>query len=133
MKSQNVNMSCCEVDIMSMKSRNLNIFYCNVYGIDMPSSSELVAHGRNLEQIRRKIGADRLIYQDLGDLIASIQSCNPALDEFDTSCFSGQYVTGDVTPAYLELVDVARNDEAKSGQQSGLDLSDITDVQAQSA
>ncbi len=107
--------------------------YPNVYGIDMPSSSELVAHGRSIEQICEEIGADRLIYQDLEGMIEAVHSCNQQLTEFDTSCFSGQYVTGDVTPAYLELVDIERNDDAKSGQRNELDLSEITDVQARSA
>ena len=107
--------------------------YPNVYGIDMPSSSELVGHNRSDEEICAEIGADRLIYQDLDDLIEAVQSFNTELKEFDTSCFSGQYVTGDVTPAYLELVDSARNDGAKAGISSELDLSELSDVQANSA
>ena len=103
----------------------------NVYGIDMPSASELVAHNRTDEEICQKIGADKLLYQDIDDMVEAVRCCNPALTEFDTSCFSGEYVTGDVTPAYLELVDSARNDHAKTENNQGeLDLSEITDVQA---
>ena len=104
--------------------------YPNVYGIDMPSSAELVAHDRNVEEICAEIGADWLIYQDLEDMVEAVRNCNPGLREFDTSCFSGHYVTGDVTPAYLELVDNTRNDNAKSASKNELDLSEITDVQA---
>ena len=108
--------------------------YPNVYGIDMPSSNELVAHDRSVEQICEAIGADWLIYQDLNDLVESVRTLNPGLGDFDTSCFSGNYVTGDITPAYLELVDSARNDDAKSSRgESELDLSEVSDVQARSA
>ncbi|MGI9317855.1 MAG: amidophosphoribosyltransferase [bacterium] len=103
----------------------------NVYGIDMPSASELVAHNRTDEEICRQIGADKLLYQDIDDMVEAVSSCNRELTVFDTSCFSGEYVTGDVTAAYLELVDSARNDHAKSeGNKDELDLSEITDVQA---
>jgi amidophosphoribosyltransferase len=103
----------------------------NVYGIDMPSVSELVAHNRSDEEICQKIGADKLLYQDIEDMVEAVSSCNPQLKEFDTSCFSGEYITGDVTTAYLELVDSARNDSAKSESNKGeLDLSEITDVQS---
>ena len=74
----------------------------NVYGIDMPAASELVASGRTVEEIARLIGADWLIYQDLDDLIAACKHEDARIEEFDTSCFSGEYVTGDVTPEYLE-------------------------------
>lgn len=103
--------------------------YPNVYGIDMPSSHELVAANRTTDEICEQIGADWLLYQDLDDMVAAVHDCNPMLEEFDTSCFSGDYVTGDITPAYLELVDGARNDEAKSANSSELDLSEISDVQ----
>ncbi len=101
----------------------------NVYGIDMPSTSELVAFNRNIDQICDEIGADKLIYQELDDLIAAVSVCNPAIKEFDTSCFDGVYVTGDVTPAYLGLVNSKRNDAAKANDKDELDLSEITDIQ----
>src|SRR5205807_4776804 len=70
----------------------------NVYGIDMPTSSELVAHGRTIDEIREIIGADALIYQDVEGMKRAIGSLNPKLDGCDASCIAGEYVTGDVTP-----------------------------------
>ncbi len=87
--------------------------YPNVYGIDMPSVHELVATGRSTEQIAAEIGADRLIYQDLQDLIDAAHEGNPKIRDFDTSCFDGVYVTGDVNQAYLKQVEKMRNDAAK--------------------
>src|SRR5580698_6062063 len=86
----------------------------NVYGIDMPATSELVAAGRSTEEIAQVIGGDWLIYQDLPDMVAACQHDNAKIVEFDTSCFSGEYVTGDVTPEYLEKLQLERSDEAKS-------------------
>jgi amidophosphoribosyltransferase len=77
--------------------------YPNVYGIDMPTSQELVAHNRTVEQIREIIGCDALIYQDVDGMKKAIGSLNPAIQGFDASCFDGVYVTGDVT-----LEDIAR-------------------------
>jgi amidophosphoribosyltransferase len=82
----------------------------NVYGIDMPSVSELIATGRTDAQIAQEIGADCLIYQDLDALIEDVRSVNPRVDSFETSCFSGVYITGDVTPEYLAGVEANRND-----------------------
>jgi amidophosphoribosyltransferase len=87
--------------------------YPNVYGIDMPAAAELVAHGRSEEQIREFIGADWLVYQDLDDLIAAVADGNENLRHFDTSCFSGEYVTG-VEPTYLSELEFARSDAARS-------------------
>ena len=84
--------------------------YPNVYGIDMPTSRELIAYGRSDTEIAREIGADRLIYQDLDALVEDCRSVNPAIEKFETSCFSGEYVTGDVTPEYLANIDALRND-----------------------
>ncbi|WP_110665836.1 amidophosphoribosyltransferase [Salinicola halophilus] len=92
--------------------------YPNVYGIDMPVASELVAHGRSDAEVGELIGADRLIYQDLEDLKAACREVNPALDDFDCSVFDGQYVTGDVDEAYLAALEAARNDAAKSESDS---------------
>jgi amidophosphoribosyltransferase len=75
--------------------------YANVYGIDMPTPSELVANGRTEAEIANEIGADLLVYQDLDALKAAVRKTNPALRDFDASCFDGRYVTGDVTSAYL--------------------------------
>jgi len=87
--------------------------YPNVYGIDMPAASELVAAGRTEEEVAKAIGADRLIYQDLEDLVRACLHHDSQIQEFDTSCFSGEYVTGDVTPAYLARLQEERSDSAK--------------------
>ncbi len=90
--------------------------YPNVYGIDMPAASELVANGRTVEEIEKIIGADWLIYQDLDDLVRAVRHGNSAITEFDTSCFSGEYVTGKVTPEYLDELEARRNDAAKQAR-----------------
>jgi len=91
----------------------------NVYGIDMPAASELIAHGRSVEEICAYIGADRLIYQDLDDLIEAVQKkTRSKVDRFDTSVFSGEYVTGGVDAEYLERLEAERNDTAKQQQDS---------------
>lgn len=87
--------------------------YPNVYGIDMPAKSELIAHGHTEQEVCDLIGADGLIYQDLDDLIASATEGNPKITEFDCSVFNGQYVTGDIDDAYLERLEKSRNDGAK--------------------
>lgn len=87
--------------------------YPNVYGIDMPSADELIAHNKTVDQICEEIGADWLIYQDLDDLIDSAREGNPAIQHFDCSVFDGVYVTGDVDKDYLASLHEARNDEAK--------------------
>ena len=70
--------------------------YANVYGIDMPSETDLVAHGRTEEEVRQLIGCDALIYQDLDALKSIISTLNPAIRNVDSSCFDGVYVTGDI-------------------------------------
>ena len=80
----------------------------NVYGIDMPSRGELIATGRSDEEICREIGADLLIYQDLDDLKAAVSKANPGITSFDASCFDGNYITGDITPQYLDVIEVLR-------------------------
>ena len=89
----------------------------NVYGIDMPAASELIANGRTVDEINEQIGADRLIYQDLHGLIRSVRHDNSRITEFDTSCFSGEYVTGDVSTDYLQKIEALRNDEAKARRE----------------
>jgi amidophosphoribosyltransferase len=84
----------------------------NVYGIDMPTRAELIAHSRGDDEIRREIGADALIYQRLEDLKQAVRDCNPALASFEASCFDGEYITGDVTAAYLDRVERAREQPA---------------------
>ena len=90
----------------------------NVYGIDMPAASELIANGRSVEEVQELIGADRLIYQDLHGLIRSVRHDNSDITEFDTSCFSGEYVTGDVTEEYLSEIERRRNDAAKQREEA---------------
>jgi amidophosphoribosyltransferase len=85
----------------------------NVYGIDMPARSELIASGRNVEQLAKNIGADELIFQDLEDLKQAITDAAPSLTHFDTSVFDGVYVTGDITEEYLNTLEQKRNDAAK--------------------
>jgi amidophosphoribosyltransferase len=84
--------------------------YPNVYGIDMPSPKELIANGRSGEEVAREIGADQLIYQDLEALEEACRSVNPRVKSFETSCFSGRYITGDITPEYLAGIEAVRND-----------------------
>ncbi len=84
--------------------------YPNVYGIDMPSRSELIATGRTDDEIAAAIGADRVIYQDLEALIEDVRCLNPSIRRFDCSCFDGVYVTGDVSQEYLEGLEAGRRD-----------------------
>ncbi len=86
--------------------------HANIYGIDMPATAELVAHGRTVEEIQAFLGADRLIYQDLDDLVSACREGNESIRRFDTSCFSGDYITG-VEPGYLEALETRRSDAVK--------------------
>ncbi|MEM7284172.1 MAG: amidophosphoribosyltransferase, partial [Pseudomonadota bacterium] len=92
--------------------------YPNVYGIDMPAAHELVGHGRTEEEIAEQIGADRLFYQNLSDLVDSCDYEESTISEFDTSCFSGVYVTGDITSDYLDQIERIRNDAAKQKRRA---------------
>lgn len=87
--------------------------YPNVYGIDMASHDEFVAHNRSVAEICDIIGADWLIYQELEDLIEAVQRGNKQIKQFDCSCFDGHYITHDVDDAYLARLSDARNDAAK--------------------
>ena len=80
----------------------------------MPAHRELVAAGRDVDEVAQQIGADWLIYQDLEDLVSACRHDNANIREFDTSCFSGEYVTGDVTPEYLQRLEQERSDGAKA-------------------
>lgn len=86
--------------------------YPNIYGIDMPAPEELVAFGRTEQEIQEKLGADWLIYQDLPDLIEACREGNESIQKFDTSCFSGEYITG-VEKGYFEKIQALRSDKAK--------------------
>ena len=92
----------------------------NVYGIDMPTVDELVAHGRTVDEIRQLIGCDELIYQDVDAMKAAIGSLNPAISGFDASCFDGVYVTGDIT---AEDIDRLNNNRVGGEEESTQDSS----------
>ncbi|HFB67280.1 MAG TPA: amidophosphoribosyltransferase [Aeromonadales bacterium] len=102
----------------------------NVYGIDMASADELIAHGRDVDQICESIGADGLIYQDLDDLLASATEGNPQITNFEASVFDGNYITGDINQHYLDILQAKRNDQNKAKKEKqfydktidGLDL-----------
>ncbi|CDL86000.1 amidophosphoribosyltransferase [Xenorhabdus cabanillasii] len=84
----------------------------NVYGIDMPNANELIAHGREINEIRQLIGADALIYQDLADLIAAVREENPDIERFEGSVFDGIYITKDIDQIYLDYLENLRKDDA---------------------
>ena len=92
--------------------------YPNVYGIDMPAAHELIAHNRTEEEVCVAIGADKVIYQDLNDLIDAVRKGNQSIEHFDTSCFSKEYITGDIDDAYLERTEALRNDGAQAERNS---------------
>jgi amidophosphoribosyltransferase len=96
----------------------------NVYGIDMPTPGELVAHDRTVEEVRQVIGCDALIYQDVDSMKRAIGSLNTRLDGFDASCFDGVYITGDVTAETIAAMNSLRADTAeKIGEDGGVDVS----------
>jgi len=92
--------------------------YPNIYGIDMPSTDELVAHGRTEAEVEKLLGCDWLIYQDIADLEAAVSGPKHKLARFDSSCFTGEYVTG-VDPGYFERIDALRSDDAKKKRRAG--------------
>lgn len=94
------------------------VSYPNVYGIDMPTVNELIAHNKTEEEIAKLIGADWLIYQDLDKLIESTQNGDVHINSFDLSCFNGEYVTGDVNQEYLDHIEGLRSDGAKSKREA---------------
>jgi amidophosphoribosyltransferase len=93
------------------------VLFPNVYGIDMPTREELIAYGRTVEEVCQEITADRLVYQDIDALKRSISDVNPELTNFEASCFDGVYITGDVTPAYLDNLETARHNGGKGVSQ----------------
>ncbi|MFL0808877.1 MAG: amidophosphoribosyltransferase [Agarilytica sp.] len=94
--------------------------YQNVYGIDMPSRDELVGHGRTEDEVRKEIGADWLIYQELEDLIAASSEGNSEIPRFDCSVFDGDYITGDVNDDYLSKLEAERADHVKEAREKAL-------------
>ncbi|PVZ71684.1 amidophosphoribosyltransferase [Pelagibaculum spongiae] len=91
--------------------------YPNVYGIDMASADELIAHERSVEEIQQQIGADWLVYQDLDQLVNATRGSKSQITNFDASVFNGEYVTGDIDDAYFARLDAERNDQAKSNSE----------------
>ncbi|MEH6578200.1 MAG: amidophosphoribosyltransferase [Amphritea sp.] len=89
--------------------------YPNVYGIDMPSAHELIAHGRTDDEVGEEIGCDWMLYQDLDDLKQCVLAGNDAVKEFDDSVFTGNYVTGDIDRTYLDRIEAKRNDAIMDG------------------
>jgi amidophosphoribosyltransferase len=83
----------------------------------MPTRAELIATGRNEEQVAREIGADAVVYQDLDALKDAVRAVNPKLTQFETSCFDGVYITGDVTSEYLASIEQQRD----AGRQESMD------------
>ncbi|GLP96571.1 amidophosphoribosyltransferase [Paraferrimonas sedimenticola] len=99
------------------------IRFPNVYGIDMPTSNELIAHGRDVQEISEIIGADGMVFQDLGDLVDAVAELNPDIKQFETSVFDGNYVTNDVDQSYLDHLTSLRNDDAKAKRNMELGTS----------
>ena len=91
--------------------------YPNVYGIDMPATSELMASRKNEDEMAKAIGADWLVYQTLEDLIEAVTYEETGIEAFETSCFSGEYITNDITEHYLNIIELKRNDAAKAQQK----------------
>lgn len=101
--------------------------YPNVYGIDMPTRDELISFNRSEGEVAEVIGADRLLFQGIDDLIESVRAGNPEIERFDVSCFTGEYVTGDVSEQYLEQIglvraDKVRSDKGRQGDDASRDL-----------
>jgi amidophosphoribosyltransferase len=96
-----------------------------INGRSRSGSSRRYRRGRSDEQIAREIGCDALIYQDIGELINAVRSVNPAVTQFETSCFSGEYITGDVTQDYLDGVEAQRRDSDKAGATSAATQLDL--------
>ena len=115
--------TCKQIIQMAREAGAKKVYFCsaapavrypNVYGIDMPSAHELIAHGRSTEEVAELIGADWLVYQDLEDLKEAVGGGKIKIAQFDSAVFDGQYVTGDVNEAYLDRIEQARNDLAKA-------------------
>ncbi|MCG9786260.1 amidophosphoribosyltransferase [Vibrio barjaei] len=108
-----------------MVSAAPEVRFPNVYGIDMPSANELIAHGRDNDAICKQIGADALIYQTIPDLIEAVGLGNPDVKLFEASVFNGEYVTGDIDQTYLDFLDSLRSDDAKAQRDIQADLANL--------
>ena len=121
--------TCRQIIEMARDAGAANVFFAsaappvrfpNVYGIDMPSATELIAHGRSVDEVCELIGADWLVYQDLDDLVRCSRDGNPDIPAFDCSVFSGEYITGDVDQGYLDRIESLRNDDAQAEKRAAL-------------
>ncbi|MCF5559232.1 amidophosphoribosyltransferase, partial [Pseudomonas syringae] len=120
--------TCKQIIQMAREAGAKNVYFCsaapavrypNVYGIDMPSAHELIAHNRTTQDVADLIGADWLVYQDLNDLIEAVSGSKKIkIDNFDCSVFDGKYVTGDIDEHYLNRIEHARNDASKVKTQA---------------
>jgi len=117
--------TCSQIIEMARDAGARKVYFCsaappvrypNVYGIDMPAVSELIAHDKTVKQIQELIGADWLVFQDLEDLIASCAEGSILPMDFECSVFNGEYITSDVTEAYLAELEAIRNDRAKQNR-----------------
>ena len=126
--------TCKQIIQMAREAGAKNVYFCsaapavrypNVYGIDMPSAHELIAHNRSTEEVAELIGADWLIYQDLPDLIDAVGGGKVKIENFDCAVFDGKYVTGDIDDVYLHKIEQARNDLSKSTGVAGSAIIDL--------
>ncbi len=108
-----------------MVSAAPEIRFPNVYGIDMPSANELIAHGRDSQAICDQIGADELIFQTLDDLVEAVGMGNTDISKFETSVFNGEYVTGDIDQQYLDFLESLRNDDSKVQREIQQELANL--------
>ncbi|EEX91738.1 amidophosphoribosyltransferase [Vibrio orientalis CIP 102891 = ATCC 33934] len=108
-----------------MVSAAPEIRFPNVYGIDMPSATELIAHGRDNDAICKQIGADELIFQTLEDLVDAVGLGNSDIAKFETSVFNGEYVTGDIDQKYLDFLESLRSDDAKVQREIQQELANL--------
>ena len=126
--------TCSQIIEMAREAGAKNVYFSsaapevrhpNVYGIDMPVASELIAHGRSVQEIAELIGADRLFYQDLPDLVDAVRVGNPLIETFDCSVFDGKYLTGHVDEVYLNQLAMARSDAAKVSREKDESVIDM--------
>lgn len=108
-----------------MVSAAPEIRFPNVYGIDMPSANELIAHGRDTDEICKQIGADALIFQTIEDLVEAVGLGNQDIAKFEASVFNGEYVTGDIDQQYLDYLESMRNDDSKTVREIQQDLANL--------
>lgn len=121
--------TCSEIVQMARDAGAKNVYfasaapevrYPNVYGIDMPAATELIAYNRSVEEIEKLIGADWLIYQDLEDLVECAKAGNSEVESFDCSVFNGEYITGDIDDSYLDRLEKSRNDANMASTNAAL-------------